>query len=123
MAIQKLEDDLQANTQEAIKQTAEATRGVMDNYLSFLQRTISSYPTGGAELGEKLKSYAEENIAAIRDYVHNVSQAKDYQEVFRVQTGFMQAQFSALVEQTRGLGEACMRTAADAANRPFRKAA
>jgi hypothetical protein len=123
MAIQKSEDDLQANAAEAVKQTAEETRGLMDDYLSFLQRTISSYPTGGMDLGERLKGCAEENIAAIRDYVQNLGQAKDFQEVLRVQAGFMQAQFSALVEQTRSLSEACVRTAADAANKPFKKAA
>jgi hypothetical protein len=123
MATRKLEDDLQANAQEAIKQTEEATRGVVDNYLSFLQRTISSYPTGGTELGEKLKSCAEENIAAIRDHVNNLGQAKDFQEVLRIQAGFMQTQFNALVEQTRSLSEACVRAAADAANKPFKKAA
>jgi len=123
MTIQKSEDDLQANVQEAIKQTAEATRGAVDDYFSFLQRTLSSYPTGGMELGERLKSCAEENVAAIRDYVHSVGQAKDFQEVLRIQAGFMQAQFGALVEQTRSLSEACVRTAADAAYKPFKEAA
>jgi hypothetical protein len=123
MAIQKPEDDLHANVPEAIKQTVEATRGVVEDYFSFLQKTLSSYPTGGMELGEKLKSCAEENIATIRDYVHNLGQAKDFQEVLRIQAGFMQAQFGALVEQTRSLSEACVRAAADAANKPFKKAA
>jgi len=123
MAIQKLEDDLQANAQQAIKQTTETTRGIVDAYLSILLRTISSYPTSGMELGEKLKGCAEENIATIRDYVHNLGQAKDFQEMLRIQVGFMQAQFSALVEQTRSLSEACVRAAADAASKPFKKVA
>ena len=62
-------------------------------------------------------------IAAIRDYVHSLGQAKDFQEVLRIPAGFMHAQFGALVEQTRSLSEACVRTAADAANKPFKKAA
>jgi hypothetical protein len=123
MASRKPEDDLQAKAEEAIEQTAERVRGAADDYFSFLERTILSCPTGGTELGEKLKSCAEENIAAIRDYVHNLGQAKDFQEVIRIQAGFMQSQFSALVEQTRTLGEACVRTAAVAANNPFKKAA
>ena len=43
-----------------------------------------------------LKSYAGKNIAAAQEYVNKLSQAKDFQDVSRIQTEFMQAQFSAL---------------------------
>jgi hypothetical protein len=57
------------------------------------------------ELGEMLKNYAEKNIAAAQGYVNKLSQAKDFQDVIRVQTEFMQMQFNAFSEQTKGLSE------------------
>jgi len=59
----------------------------------------------------------------MRDYVHNLGQARDLKEVVRVQLGFMQSQFNGLGEQTKTLSEACAKTAADAVNRPLQKVA
>lgn len=128
MTNQKLEEHLQARVPqaqvgEAIEQTKEGVQRVLDTYLSFLEQIISSLPSGGMELGEKLKIYAETNIAATRDYVHELSTAKDFQDVLRIQTQFTQSQLTALGEQTRSLGEACAKAAADAISRPFGKAA
>ena len=88
-------EDLKANAERALEQTMEQTRGAVDNYFNFLQKTISSYPSGGTDLGEKLKSYAEKNIAATHEFVLKLSQAKDFQDVVRIQTEFMQTQMNA----------------------------
>jgi len=111
------------NIDEAIKKTSEEARGTVDDYFLFLERSISSFPSGDTELGEKLKSCAEENVAAMRAYVHNLGQAKDVQEVVRVQVGFMQSQFNRFGEQTKTLTEACAKAAADAVNKPFKNVA
>jgi len=95
----------------------------MDSYFDFLHKTISSCPTGGMQFGEKLKDYSERNIAAARDYMRKLSQAKDFAEVARIQTDFMRSQFSAFGEQAKGLGEAYAKAAADAVNKPFKKVA
>ena len=82
---------------------------------------MSSFPLGGTEFGEKLKSYAEKNIAATNDYINKLSQAKDLQDVVRIQTEFMQMQFNAFGEQTKSLGEAFTKAATDAVKTPFQK--
>jgi hypothetical protein len=38
--------------------------------------------------------------------MHKLSRAKDFQEVFRIQTEFMQRQMNSFAEQARSLGEA-----------------
>jgi len=58
----------------------------LDNYFNFIQKMMSSFPPGGTEFGEKLKSYAETNIATANEYVRKLSEAKDLQEVVRIQT-------------------------------------
>lgn len=93
------------------EQTKAQALAAADQYFNFLKKTISSYPSGGTEFGDNLKGYAEKNIAAVHEFVQKLSQAKDFEDVFRLQTEFMQSQFSAFSEQTRSLGEAYTKSA------------
>ena len=114
-------EEWNANAQRTLEQTMEHTRGVLGQYFKFLEQTLSSYPSGGTELGEELKSYAEKNIAAAQEYVDKLSHAKDLQDVVRIQTEFMQTQFNAFGEQTKSLGEAFTKAATGAVKAsPFR---
>jgi len=112
-------EELSANAKQAVEQTMEQIRGAVDNYFNFIQKTMSSYPLGGTELGEKLRSYAEKNITAANEYVRKLSEAKDFQEVIRIQTEFMQVQLNAFGEQTKSLGEAFAKTVTEAVKKPF----
>jgi hypothetical protein len=73
---------------------------------------------GGTELAEKMKSYTEQNISAAGDFVHKLSQAKDFQDIIRIQTEYMQTQFSICAEQARGLTEAFTKAATNAVKPP-----
>src|SRR5260370_2294807 len=106
-------ETLNVNAEQAVKQagqivekTIDQTRGALDNYFSFMQKAFSFYPVGRTELGEKMNRYTAQNISAARDFVHKLSQAKDLQDLIRIQTEFMQTQFSVLAEQTKSLTEA-----------------
>ncbi len=117
----KLLEDLSANAKQVVERTMEQTQGALDNYFNFVQKTMSSHPWGGTEFGEKLKSYAQRNIAATHEYITKLSQAKDLQEVIRIQTEFMQTQFNVLGEQTKSLAETITKAATDAVKKPFQK--
>ena len=107
-------DELKANAERTVKQAMEQTRGALDGYFSFMQKAISSFPFGGTEFGEKLKSYGEQNIAAAQEFSGKLSQARDFQDIIRMQTEFMQAQFQAFGEQTKNLGDALTKSAVGA---------
>jgi hypothetical protein len=96
---------------------AEEVRGSVDKYLNFLQqnlqKTVSSYPLAGTDLGEIVKASAEKNITMARDYAHKLSRAKDLLEVVPIQTEFMQSQLASFGEQMKSLGEAYTKLAAD----------
>ena len=77
-------EDLSANAKQVAGQTMEKMQGAVDNYFAFIQKTMSSYPLGGTEFGEKLKSYAEKNLAAANEYLLKLSEAKDLQEIIRI---------------------------------------
>ncbi len=113
--------DLNANAKQVVEQTMEQMRAAVDNYFNFIQKTMSSYPLGGTEFGEKLKSYAEKNIAATNEYVLKLSQAKDLQEAIRIQTEFVQTQFNAFGEQTKSLAETFTKAATEAVKMRFQK--
>ena len=114
-----------ANAERAVKQaeqvvekTVDHTRGVLDDYFHFMQKAFSSYPVGGTELAEKMKSHTEHNISAAQEFVHKLSQAKDFQDIIRIQTEFMQTQFSVFVEQTKSLTEAFTKAATSTVKPP-----
>jgi hypothetical protein len=118
-------ETLNVNAEQAVKQagqivekTIDQTRGALDNYFSFIQKAFSFYPVGGTELGEKMNRYTAQNISAARDFVHKLSQAKDFQDIIRIQTEFMQTQFSVLAEQTKSLTEAFTRAATSTVKPP-----
>jgi hypothetical protein len=105
------------------EQTKEQVRGAVDTYFDLLKKTISSYPSGGTEFGEKLKSYSEKNIASTHQFIKQLTQAKDFQDMMRIQTEFMQTQLSTFGEQTESLGRAYTNAATAAINTPFKNAA
>jgi hypothetical protein len=97
---------------EALSENAEKmvenTRGAMDSYFSFLRNMC------GPDLIEKMQTYTAQNISASTDCVHNLSQARDFQEACRIQTEFMQKQMSSFAEQARSFGEAYNKAVTDA---------
>ena len=89
------------------KQIKEQALVVTDDYFKFLKKTISSNPSKGTEVDAVLKSNAEKNIDLVQEFVHKLSDAKDFQDTFRAQSEFIQSQFTAMGEQTKNLSEAC----------------
>jgi hypothetical protein len=107
-------EEVGAITQAAAKQAHEA----VDAYFDLLKKAISSFPSGGTKLGEKLKNHAEQNVAATQGYVKKMSQAKTAQEVIQIQMDFMQTQFNAFGAQAKDLAEAYSKAATDATKLP-----
>ena len=89
-----------AQVERAVEKTIDQTRGAWDNYFNLMQKAFSSYP-GGTELAEKMNRYTAQNISAAQEFVQKLSQAKDFQDIIRIQTEFMQTKFSICAEQTR----------------------
>ena len=113
---QKPADQVDAFSKQAMVQAHEA----LEIYFDFLKRSVSSFPSGGTELGEKLKDQSVQNIIAVRELVTKLSQAKNFEEAFRIQTEFMQSQLHAFGEQIKSLGEAYTKEAAGGVKMPFK---
>ena len=98
--------DVKAEAQRVVEQTMEQARSAVDNYFTFVQKIISSYPSGGTELGEKLKSAAQKNLAVTCEFVQKLSHAKNFNDIIRIQTEFVQTQLASFGEQAKSIGEA-----------------
>ena len=99
--------------EKTFEQNMEKARGAMDNYFSFLQNIW-----GRNDLTEKMKTYTEKNMSAYVEFVGRLGRAKNFQEIFLIQTEFMQTQLNSFAEQARSLGEAYTKAAMDA-TKPF----
>ena len=109
---------LSETTVQAVDQNMENARGAMDNYFRLLQNSYFSFLQNicSPDLAEKMKTYTERNISASAECVGKLSQANDFQEVFRIQTEFMQTQMSRFAEQAKSLGETYNKTATERLN-------
>jgi hypothetical protein len=100
------------------KQTMPHAYSAMDYYFDHLKKTVASAPSGGSEFGEKVKVYAEKNIAATHEFVRELSYAKDIQDMLRIQMEFMRTQLEAFGEQANSLGEAYIKAASGQTRKP-----
>ncbi len=110
----KVSDEMSSMAKEGMERVREAANA----YFDFLKQTISAYPSGGTKFGEKLKLHAEQNIGAVQEYVTKLSQAKTVQDAFRIQTEFVQSQFTTIGEQAKDLAESFSKAATDATKGP-----
>ncbi|WP_022723929.1 phasin family protein [Rhodopseudomonas sp. B29] len=83
----------------------DQARGAMTNYLQFIEKSLSVTPLGSNGQANALKGYVERNIAATFDFSEQLLHAKDFQDVVRIQTEFLQAQFRVLTEQAKEVVE------------------
>ena len=104
------------------EQTVEQVRGLEENYFSVLQKTMSGIPWI-VDLNRKAQSSAEQHFAAGLKFAHKLSEAKDFQDLARIQTEFWQSELIALNEQTKTLGKAYTKAVADAVSPPLNKVA
>jgi len=96
---------------EMMTQGFEQTHKAMEDYFDFVQKNVKAAPWLGTDLTEKMKAFTEQNIAAASEFAQKASNAKDFQDFWRIQTEFMQAQWKAFAEQTKELTESATKSA------------
>ena len=104
----KPSEDLSTVAEETMKQA----RGAMENYLDFFQKSMSASPWAGTELNKKIADYAQQNVDTAFGFAQKLTQAKDLQDVVRIQTEFLQTQMKSLTEQAKDLSETATKAAA-----------
>jgi phasin len=95
-------------------QTMKQARGAMESYLDFFQKSMSASPWAGTELSKKMTDYAQQNVATAFGFAQKLTQAKDLQDLVRIQTEFLQTQMKSLTEQAKDLSETATKAATGA---------
>jgi hypothetical protein len=83
----------------------EQARGAMTNYLQFIEKSLSTSPLGSSDQVKTLNGYVEKNVAATFDFSERLMHAKDFQDVVRIQTEFLETQFRVLTDQAKDVVE------------------
>jgi hypothetical protein len=100
------------------EQTAEQITKQTQDYFGWLQETMSAFPWSNTNLNRILVSHATQNVTATFAFVQKLSQAKNFQDVVKIQTEFMNAQLNSFNDQAKIIGEVYT-NAADATKTPF----
>jgi hypothetical protein len=105
---------LAATAEQIAKQTQEVT----ENYFGWLQKTVSALPWSNTNLNRILLSQATQNVTATFAFVQKLSQAKNFQDVVKIQIEFMETQMNSFNEQAKILGEIYTKAAAETMKAP-----
>ena len=112
-------ETLTATAAQTAQQITKQTQGAMESYFGWLQKAMSPYPWSNTNLNTILLSNALQNVIATFAFVQKLSQAKDFQDVAKIQTEFMTTQMNSFNEQAKVLSEIYANAAKDAMKTPF----
>jgi len=101
--------DMRAFTEQSMEQARKAFEG----FIGSAQQAVSAFQgqavvaqTGAKEVGQKVMTFAERNVSASLDFAHRLVQAKDVNEVVKLQSEYVNAQMQTLSQQAKELAEA-----------------
>jgi phasin len=114
--------DVPTQMRQFAEQSVEQAKKAMDGFLSAAHKTTTTLETqasaaqsGAKDVGQKVMTFAEQNIANSFDFAQRLVRAKDVQEVIALQQDFMKLQMQAMQEQAKDLGSTAAKVAMDSA--------
>lgn len=107
----------------AEKSVAQAKQA-FDGFIAAAQQAVTraegqaaAAQAGASDMSRKAMTFAERNVATSFAFAQKLAQARDIQEVMRLQAEFMRAQMQTLAEQAKELGTSFTQAASDTAKR------
>jgi hypothetical protein len=91
-------ESLTGIAQQTADRITQQTKVAMENYLTWFQNASQ---WANVDLNKKLLSYAAENVTNAVGLVQKLSQAKNVEQVLKIQTEFMSQQLNSFNEQTK----------------------
>ena len=112
--------EIPTQVREMAEKGVEQARKAYDEFLvaandaaTKVEGSAETMRNGAADLNKKAISAAEESMNASFDLATNLVKAKDLQEVFELQTKYVQSQMQRFGEVAREMGEAATKAAVD----------
>ena len=110
--------DMRALAENSVEHAKKAFDGFIaaaHEAVTSLEGHASKTQAGAKEVGKKAIDFAEKNVASSFAFAQKLVQAKDVEEMMRLQAEFVATQIKALGEQARELGESVANAATDTA--------
>jgi phasin len=102
------------------ERSVEQARLAFNNYMRAAEEAVSTFEerveasqVGALDISKKAMSFAEHNVLSAFEFAEKIFQAKDIQELVRMQTLFVQSQLQVLSEQVQDLGQTVSKAAMD----------
>lgn len=120
--------EMRAFAEKSVGEARKAFEGYMDaatRALGTVEKSAENIQATNRDLGRKAMGFAEDNVTASLDFIQRLVNARDVQEVVRLQTEFTQAQIKNLADQAKALGSSVAeagREATEAGKAAFDKA-
>ena len=99
--------------QRTTEETLEKAQGAMENYVSWVQKTMANSPWGNTDFSKRLMEYTNQNVNATFEFVQRLGQANNFQDVVRLQTEFWETQLGSFNDQAKNLSETYTKAMAD----------
>ena len=103
-----------------MKQAMQTMEGATEQYVSWLQKGMSAPPWLDTDLSKKMMGFVQQNMAVSFGFMQKLGQAKDFQDLVRIQTEFMQTQLELFGKQVRDISEASTKAAAASMKPPVK---
>jgi phasin len=107
------------------ERSVEQAKLAFNNYMQAAQEAVSTFEErvkagqfGAQGISKKAMTFAERNVLSAFEFAQKIVQAKDIQELVRMQTEFVQSQMQVLSEQVKDLGETATKTAMESVKTP-----
>jgi phasin len=104
------------------EKSVEQARQAFDGLTTAAQRAVAALGgqaetarKGAQDVTEKAMGFAEQNISTSFDFAQKLVQARDVEEVMKLQAEYVKTQMQALADQAKELGETTGKAAKDAA--------
>ena len=99
------------NVRAMLTETLGRLRKANAEYFDLLEKGLSASPLPIADQAKQFCNFMQRNVTATFDLGDNIVQAKDMQDVLKIQSNFYQEQMRALTDQARNIGESAMKAA------------
>ena len=112
--------DMRRMAETSVAQAKQAFDGFMtaaQQAVSRVESQTAAAQAGASDMSRKAMTFASRNMAASFAFAQKLAQARDVEEVMRLQADFLRSQMQTFAEQARELGAPFTHTASDTASR------
>ena len=112
--------DMRRIAETSVAQAKQAFEGFMtaaQEAVSRMESHTAAAHAGASDASRKAMAFASHNVAASFAFAQKLAQARDVEEVMRLQADFLRSQMQTYAEQARELGASFTNPAADGSRR------